>query len=963
MNESYGLPTQYKFDTWQIEQGLPQNTVQAICQTRDGYLWLGTQEGLARFDGVRFVAFDAARTANFRHNDVTALCEDCAGNLWIATRGGLMRLTRGGEFQSLTIADGLSAEQVSAMCEDRRGNLWIGTRNGLNCLRRGKFVNFAARKNLAEIGISSIVEAKDGSLWVGTFGAGLKRLKNGELIDGDFENNLPDEYLLCTCEDGSGRLWIGTTRGLWVLKNGNFAAADKPASPVLSIFQDRQSDLWVGTYDRGLERLADGEWQSLTTADGLQSNSVTRVYEDREGNIWLGSLGGGLSRLQKTKFTAFTAREGLAGDNAWTIFEDGRKNVWLGTSEGLTRLKDGEFTRFTAHDGLPSNFVKAICEDKQGDLWIGTTNGIGCYRAGEFVVDENVKNLTQDVITAIYADSVGRLWIGTNGNGLVLFEDNRCTGFTEKNGLFGSNIAAILEDCEGTLWIGTSSGITSFRNGVFARHQPRADFSNETIWAICEDADGSLWFGTQGGGLIRYRRGEFSSVTMKTGLFNDSIYQILADANSNFWMSCNKGVFRVAQRELNDVADGKSLSVNCVSYDASDGMRSSECNGGSSHPAGCKTGDGKLWFPTVKGVVCIDPANIPTNDLPPPVHIEELIADGQTVDLNSKIKLAAGTKRVEFHYTALSFTAPGKMLFRYKLEGYDRDWMNAETRRAAYYTNLPPGEYRFRVAACNNDGVWNETGATLAFALQPHFYQTKSFFAVCLLGAGAAARGLYRLRLRQVEARFNAVLEERARLAREMHDTVVQDVVGISTQLEAIAALQQQAPEQAAAQFDEARRQARESVEEARRAVWNLRYRATKINDSVEILREVAEHLVAGTQVKLNFLATGEQRRLSEIVKDCLLRVEQETIVNALKHADARNLTIEVSFEAKFVRLRIADDGRGFAADQPDLTEKHHFGLTGMHERAANVGGHLVIRSAPGEGTETTLTIPIGKWF
>jgi streptogramin lyase len=481
---------------------------------------------------------------------------------------------------------------------------------------------------------------------------------------------------------------------------------------VFSIYEDREENLWIGTYSGGLNRLKDGKFITYTTAEGLSNDLAFPVYQDRQGSIWIGTYGGGLNRLQEGKFTSFTMKEGLANNNVRSICEDRQGSLWISTyGSGINRFKDGKFTRFTTREGL-----------------------------------------SEDNVRAIYEDSQGRLWIGTYGGGLNRFADGKFTVYNTKNGLSNDFVITIFEDKKKNLWIGTRAGLNRFKDGKFTTYTIKDGLSHNAVFALYEDREGCLWIGTYGGGLNRFKDGEFTGYTTNEELFDDVVFRVLADGKGNLWMSCNKGIFSVNKKELNDFADGKINSITCISYDKDDGLKSSECSGGS-QPAGWKTRDGKLWFPTVKGVTVIDPENIKINERPPPVIIEQVIIDGEPIDPGEEIKFPPGKKNFEFHYTGLSFTAPKKVKFKYKLTGYNKKWIDAGTRRIAYYTSIPPGHYHFKVIACNNDGLWNETGAFFDFDLKPYFYQTWWFYFSCGLLLVLSGIGFYRLRVKQLKNR------------------------------------------------------------------------------------------------------------------------------------------------------------------------------------------------------------------
>jgi ligand-binding sensor domain-containing protein len=753
--------TQYIHDNWQTDQGLPQNTVQVICQTLDGYLWLGTQEGLVRFDGVRFVVFNKGNTPELANHYITALHADREGNLWIGGRGdGVVRF-RDGAFTLFSTREGFSKNPVRSIYEDRAGNLWMGTSGGgLNRLRDGKITTFTTKDGLSNDQVVAITQDRAGDLWIGTFGGGLNRFRDGKFTSFTTRDGLSDDQVSSLLEDRAGNLWVGTFNGgLNRFRDGAFTAFTTKQGlsndQVWSILEDREGSLWIGTDGGGLNRFHEGRFTPLTSRQGFPSDVVMSVFEDRERSLWIGTAGGGLNRLRDGKFVTLTMREGLSSDAVLSVFEDRKGNVWMGTDGGgLNRLRDGRVTTVTTKDGLSNDHVTAIAEDRQGDIWAGTMGGgINRLRDGRITAFTTKNGLSYDVVFSILEDHGGTLWVGTDGGGLNRMKDGRFSAFTMKDGLSQDRVIAIHEDREGGLWLGTSGGgLNLFKNGRFSSYTTGGGLSDDRVASIYEDAAGRLWIGTSGG-LNRLHEGKLTAYTAANGLYDDRVWQILEDGQGDFWMSSNRGVFRVSKKDLEAFADGKVKRITSTAYGTADGMRSAECNG-EIQPSGWKTRDGRLWFPTIKGVAVIDPAHIPVNRLPPPVVLEEVRVDGKLVPHSGPaLEVQPGSEQLDLQYTALSFPSPQRVLFKYRLEGFDRDWVEAGTARAARYTSLAPGTYTFRVKACNSDGVWNETGASLVLRLLPFFYQTRLFQALVGLALVLAGAGVQELRARALKKR------------------------------------------------------------------------------------------------------------------------------------------------------------------------------------------------------------------
>lgn len=751
--------TQYGQDAWQAEQGLPQNSVAAIAQTRDGYLWLGTEEGLARFDGVSFKTFDGRSNPPLHANNVSFLFEDSQGTLWIGTSGGGLARYRDGKFTALTTKEGLSHNFVTAICEDAQGALWIATLAGLNKFEDGRFTRYTAREGLSDDRVAVVYKDYQGRLWAGTYN-GLDRFHDGTFTNYPLHNpdGALDKLVASVFQDAAGTLWVGTKRQLRYLAGDKVVPYARQSEAmrqgITKMLQDRDGVLWMGTGGGGVLRTRDGALTAYDSANGISNDVVLSLCEDREGSLWVGTLAG-LNRLKDDKFTAFDAGDGLTDEYVWAIYEGRDKSLWLGTDGGgLNRWKDNQFTAYTKRDGLPDETVLSIAEDRAGALWVGTLRGgLARFQDNRFTTYTTRDGLLSNVVRVIHEDRAGTLWVGTS-EGVNRLVDGKFTALTTKDGLTENRIMILHEDRAGGMWIGTNGGgLNYWKDGKLTAYTTADGLSSDIIRSLYEDETGTLWVGTKGGGLNRFSGNKFTAFGTGDGLFDDTVFQILPDDAGNLWMSCNKGVFKVSVSELEEYAAGKIGRVHATSYSTLDGLPSNECNG-SAYPAGTRTADGQLWFPTIKGAAVINPRDVRLNKVVPPVHVEEVVVNGEpTSAARAPLTLAPGSRSLEFHYTALSFVETRQVRFKYKLEGFDQDWVDAGVRRTAYYTSLPPGDYRFRVLAANNDGVWNETGAVVEFRLAPHFYQTLWFYALCTALAAALVASGFRLRVRQLKQR------------------------------------------------------------------------------------------------------------------------------------------------------------------------------------------------------------------
>jgi ligand-binding sensor domain-containing protein/signal transduction histidine kinase len=976
----------YRLRIWQTENGLPQNTVHDILQTRDGYIWLATDSGVARFDGLQFRIFDRQNTNEIRHGSIRRLFEDRAGNLWLATAAGLVRYAHG-KFTLFTRRDGLSSESVWSISQDSSGTLWIATSLGLDRYLDGRFTS-ADAPGLKGESVVSVIEARAGGLWIATTGS-LARFNGSSFTSYEQKDGLPADELTAICEDQqgwlwigtshglrllannrltnpgsltdrvetlhadkSGNVWIGTSSGLWKTRDGKLVAAGNglPANEVTSILEDRAGVLWFAT-PGGIARWKDEKFEALTPADGLSSSIVLSLFEDREGNLWIGTESGGVNLLRDTKFVTITRREGLSSDLVRSIYEDRDSSVWMGTfGGGLNHLRQGRVTTYTTRDGLPSNTISSVLGDRQGNIWVGTPAGLSRLTRGTFKTFTSANGISDDGIRSLHEDPGGNLWIGTR-RGLTSLNRGRYTTYTALDGLANDFVGAICDSRDGGIWIGTLGGLSLFRNGQFKNFTVRDGMTSDVVTTVHEDAQGALWAGTLGGGLNRLRDGlrgwRITGYTTRDGLVDDVVYDVMEDDKNNLWLSTTRGIVRISKQEI-DRFDSKKGSLQSVTYGTSDGLATREGSGGG-HPAGCRSDDGKLWFSTVKGAAVIDPNRIEINEHAPPVVIEEVLVDDRPTD--NQARLEPGTRRVEFHYAGLSFTAPEEVAYRYRLEGFDRDWRGGGTQRIASYTNIPAGYYTFRVVARNSDGVWNEAGESFDFSIKPHFYRTYWFYALMAAMLGVAVWGWYRQRVRRVEDRFAAVLAERSRIAREIHDTLAQGFAGTSVQLELVSKMLSSMPEQARIHLDQARMQVRESLADARRSVWELRSPALNQQDLPKALTESAKRLTANLPIEAEVRVSGAYRRLDSELENNILRICQEAVTNAVRHAEARRIGIDLSYDQKRVRLSVRDDGQGLKHNG-EPAEKGHFGLVGMRERAEQAGGQLAVNDAPGGGTE-----------
>lgn len=773
-------------DVWRIEEGLPQSSVNAIAKTSDGYMWLATYDGLARFDGQQFKIFDARNTKGLGSSRIYTLFADHAGALWVFPESDRREPGSG-----ITYKDGTFTAQPFVygknIHEAADGSLWSYGTSGLTRFHEGHITTYTQRSGLPSLSIRDVQSSSDGSVWIAT-DEGLARFSNERFRTYTTKDGLPSNSVGPICADRAGNLWIASGNSLVQFHAGRFNTFTNNdltrAGRIRQIFADVHGDIWL-TADRSLIRLSGDQFVSLSIPDTpsnlvedakngnlwvqvgdsnldlikegrivpyitgtpLSGKPIHSLFADQEGSLWIGRAGGGLERLKPALITTYTKSDGLLENEILTVMESQEGSIWIGTNGGgVSRLSNGEVTTYTIENGLPSNDVWSLAEDRNGALWIGTGQGLSRLESNK--ISETL--LTGEWILSILQDGQGSLWVGTN-HGLHRLAGGESVHYTTQNGLPNNFVRAIHEDRKNTLWLATDGGISRVQNGTFINYTTKDGLSDLFVRSIHEDSDGTLWFGTYGNGFNRFKDGRFTRYTTHDGLFDHTASQILEDGLGNFWMTGNKGIYRLRKKDLNDFADGKLRLLAPSLYGTEEGLKDVECNGGS-QPAGWQARDGRLWFPTMGGVAVIDPKQLGKNLMPPGVVIEETTINGKAVP-PTETRIPPGAGNLEFHYAGLSYLAPKMVRYKYQLKGFDQNWIDAETRRVAYYTNVPPGNYQFTVVAANNDGVWSPAGASFSFYLQPHFYETYWFYGLCILLTLAVPLTFYVARVRTLKFR------------------------------------------------------------------------------------------------------------------------------------------------------------------------------------------------------------------
>lgn len=962
--------TQYVHTSWTSNEGLPQDSINAIAQTPDGYLWLATQEGLARFDGARFTIFDPSNTEGLGSFIYTILT-DQQGTLWIGSGGGLAGY-RNGQFTRFTRADGLFDVSAKNISEGMGGVLWLGAGgndrvdngSGLTKFSEGRGTILETDAGLSNNQIYKTLTDRKGNLWVAT-GNGLNLYKDGRFIIYTIADGLSSNYIKALCEDRAGNLWIGTGHGLNRFKDGKFTtltAADSLSNDSIeTLYEDEDGNLWIGT-ENGLDRLTNGKLQSAAGIDGIANDRIFAIFEDRENSLWIGTHTHGLHRLRDGKFTTYGTAEGLSGSSLQSIYQDSAQRIWLGTADGgLNVLENNQFKTFSTKNGLLSARVRAILEDRASNLWFGTEEGLNKFSDGRFTSYTTANGLINNRVRSIYEDTDGALWIGTT-LGLSIFKDGKFKNFDRSSGVLGSGVNFVYRTRAGTLYVAGDEGLSIYHDGALIAQKegfPKGDFNPQSIY---EDADGALWITTWGQGLIRVKEGKVTIYTTKDGIYDNTAWSILADDTGNLWLGCNRGVYRLSLQELNDFAGGKIHAVKNVVYGTINGMRSRETNAGS--PSAIRAKDGRLWFATQAGAATIDPNNIITNPVAPLVVIEKLIADDNAVEPNNQnFELAAGTKNIEFQYVGLSLVAQDRVKYKYKIEGFDQDWIDAGSRRAAYYTNLPPGDYSFRIIAANNDGIWNEEGVRLKFRVLTPFWRTWWFTGLALMAVAGIVFLVFKWRISRLQ-RANAQQtafsrrlietqeDERQRIAAELHDNLGQQLVVIRNWAAlGLKFTDKDAPVRS--QLEEISETALLAIGEVREIIYDLRPLQLESAGLTNTIKYMVEQIAASSGIAFIVESDDLDDFFAPEVEVIFYRIVQECVSNAVKHSEAARVQLTIRRSGTILDFIISDDGKGFisGAQLPDDTRPRGFGLTSLNERVHMLGGTLEIDSTLEKGT------------
>ena len=947
--------TQYVHTVWRTDDGLPQNSVTAILETTDGYLWVGTQSGLARFDGVRFTVFDHTNTPVLKDDFITELAEDRQGTLWIATLNNGIASFRDGAF---THMDAVGVRAGWSVAVDSDDSLWIGGYGGLKHVRNGKAIKvYTTIDGLSNDRVGKIVVASDRSVWFSTM-SGLNRLADGKVHVFTTRDGLPNDVVTGLYPAADGTLWVKTRNSdvvRWI--NGHFeplVVPDVVGGNVRDMLLDRNGNLWIASGTEGLLRLDGKQLSRFSSKDGLSSDAAVNLYEDREGNLWVGTTAGGLERFRDGSFTTYAKEEGLSGDQANAVIEDRAGDIWVTTTGGLDQLHGNQVRSFRSNDKVLDTW--ALLEDRASNLLVGTSSG-GVLKLtdGQLVSMLSERDgIPPYHISEIFEDAMSRLWVASRGGGMALVVAGKTSMLTTANGLRSNGLYAVAEGRDGAIWIGSDDGLDKIVNGHVATFPMAKNLAGALVIALYFDSRDALWIGTFGRGLFRMENGRFTQYTTHQGLPDDSVNSIVEDGARNLWIGSDHDVARLPRQDLDAVAAGTSKSMTPLVFGKADGMKSAETTGGT-HTAVWRARDGRLWFPTDRGVVVVDPAHLAIDDRPPHARIEDMVADEAPVLRTASVRLPAGTRRLEFRYTAPNLSSPERTGFRYRLDGFDEQWVTGGAQRVASYTNLPPGHYTFRVGSRVETGNWSSDEATLGFDLAPQFYQTWWFRMLCAVACLVLAWAAYRLRVGWLHARA-AVMEERQRIAREIHDSLAQGLSGIIFQTE--AALLDMPPGVASRRVTSARDLAKSSLDDARYSVLDLSAPVLDQKDLSESIPSMARQLAHGRVEDLEINFSGSAWATRPEANHHIVMIAQEAISNAIQHGHAHTIAIRLIYATDGLQMSVSDDGSGFTPNPAIQRHSRGYGMRNMHHRAERLGATLDVASEIGKGTQITLHVP-----
>jgi signal transduction histidine kinase/ligand-binding sensor domain-containing protein len=969
----------YSIRIWRTEDGLPQNAVTAAVQTRDGYLWFGTHSGLARFDGERFQVFDSANTPELADHRVTSLFEDGRGTLWIGQVTGTLTRYTAGRFAAVPLPSGPTSDQIIGLGSDEAGRVWAMHMDGsLDSVEDGQRVPSAIAPEPGKLMTWSRNER--GNIWI-VENSEAYRFENGRLALTKFDPLYHVDYVSMVATSCDGGAWVfreGLIRKWdgerWVENRGPFPGPIDTVSPCLEL---KDGTLALGTVNSGLY-LVFGDGRPavhLDQSNGLPHNWVRSLYEDLEHTLWVGT-GAGLAAVRTTAFSVLNAPDRWLGASVLAVAPGRGESLWIGTEgAGVYHSLPGRWEHFGEPEGLTNLYVWAVAETPSGEVWAGNYWWGGPYRLqkGRFVRPETIDPQSSPVLALQPETKSDGLLIGRR-DGLQRLDRSGATWLVKGSDIGTADVSAIVQERGGVTWCAfTRGGLARIADGKVAVLRRKEGIGSDAIQCLFSDTDGTLWIGTADNGLTRLKNGRFVNLGLAQGMADKAVCHILDDGLGYFWLSTHHGIQRIAKEDLHRCADGRIATFASQTYDHNDGLPVIEFPAGI-HASACRTDDGRLLFASSKGVLSIDPARIHSNPIPPPVVIESLVIDRESVPLNSGAAVSSippDHQRLEFRFSGLSYVAPNKVSFKYRLDGIDRTWVDAGGKRTAFYSHLPAGSYRFHVIAANNDGVWNTEGATLALTVLPFFWETWWFLGasalVVVAGVAVLVRHITRRRLqkRMEHLEHQRELErERTRIAQDIHDD-------IGTSLIRIAMFSQpqrhelDQPQQTAAMLSRIYSTAREMTRALDEIVWAIDPRHDTLDSLIGYMGLFAQELLGAANIRCRLEVPVDVPAwpLTAEIRHNLFLVYKEALNNVVKHAAATEVQISVEVRARAFVLTVRDNGRGFAHDQqPARTDGRIASGNGMRniaQRLDRIGGKSEISSEPGKGTSIAFTIPV----
>jgi signal transduction histidine kinase/ligand-binding sensor domain-containing protein len=945
--------TQYVHRIWQMQQGLPEATIYSVAQTADGFLWLGTQRGVVRFDGVRFTHIRDPAGGPLEDLWVRAILPDAHNGLWLATEGAGLLYLKDGTVRRFAPPDGDHASGIRGLLLDRHGDLWAADDRGLLVVSKGVVRQYGAEQGLSLVGPRALCEAPDGRILVGGDAPSLDAWDGAHFERQPIASLPPSASVRALLIASDGATWIASTNGLVRVQDGierRFTTSDGlPTDWVDCLTASDDGSIYAGTRN-GFVRIRGQEIETFGTLQGLSQSTVYSLFQDREGSLWVGTKHG-LNQFMDRRTVPFTTREGLASDNAGPVAEDGSGAVWVGTLDaGLSRFDGQHFSFLGTAQGLVSNTVYSLAADGKDGLWVGTAAGLGHLADGKADASYTMAaGLPSNAVLCMLRDSHDTLWIGTS-DGLAQLSGGR---FVQPQLALHASILALAQ-YRGKVIAAASGGTLYEVSPAGLRHLPIAQVGARDIDCLYPDSDGLLWIGSRGGGLRVFDGAQTHTVAVRDGLYDDDIYGIAADPKANLWFACSKGIFSVNRDDLVQFIRGRIKTVTSTPFSPLEGLRTVECKPGV-QPAACRMRDGQVWFSTIHGALMLDPDRPQEKPVPMSVVVDDVIVNGTSRNSTELTDLSPGQSNVEFRYTALSFIVPTRIRFRYQLEGFDHDWVDAGTRRAAFYTNLRPGSYRFRVKAQNYDNSWSQIEGPLAITLTPHFYQRRWFGPLCAALLMGAAWLVYRRRVTRIRQRLDVVLTERSRIARELHDTLMQGFSGITMGMQALAVRLPDIPERD--ELNDIIRDAGTCLREARQSIAGLRTTRGPASGLAASIEQHARHITEAKNLRLRLRLNHPRHELPPNVEYNLLRIAQEAMANCVNHSNARTLEVSLDSGSQLLTLSVRDDGSGIANGNG---HPGHYGLIGMRERAAQIGAAITIDSEAGRGTVVSVLLPTG---